>query len=516
MQPGNLPLPAAGGLWETVALQSNSAVANWSWILSPSATNQFRLGYSRMNSLLGIPDTQNYNTQLGIQGVPAGLGAANNTGLTLFTPTNYAQVGSQNFWPNTNNLGVIQVSDAFSKVKGTHTIKVGFAFVREYNFRIAARYARGNMTFNGSFSQDPNNRGTTGDAMADFLLGDASGGTIGNQNGESMLSHNYAVYAQDDWRIAPRLTLNLGVRWDRFGPPSFHSIYAARFAFQYGSQNYQVVAPNGTGDCGCVQNNKNFAPRIGLAFQATSNTVIRSGFGIYYGEPSYENEDGARFFNQPPNFTEISFPTDKLFSPALIVSHGFPAGLLPTTTVQANSSVSTAQPFKPNQYSAEWFLDIQRQLPGQMVLTVSYLGEAMRQLAYSQNINAPLAPGPGTLQNRRPWPFFSSIGQYPAGANGSYNALTVKGTKRYSNGLEFLASYTWSHDLNDGNGLLNDDTSPIRDPYNLGLDTATRRTTCAGVSWRVRFTTCHSGRAGAGCGRDRRRGRWVAGRWAEF
>jgi len=59
------------------------------------------------------------------------------------------------------------------------------------------------MTFNGSFTQDPNNRGTTGDAMADFLLGDASGGTLGNPDGESMLMHNYAAFYQDDWRVSP-------------------------------------------------------------------------------------------------------------------------------------------------------------------------------------------------------------------------------------------------------------------------------------------------------------------------
>jgi hypothetical protein len=470
VQPGSLPLPAAGGTWETVGLGSNSFSGNWNFTVSPSATNELRLGYSRMNSLIGVPDKTNYNQQLGIQGIPAGLGAANNTGLTLFSPSNYAQVGTQNFWPNTNNLGIIQISDMFSKVKGTHTMKFGVELLREYNFRIAARYARGNMAFNGSFTQDPNDRGTTGDSMADFLLGEASGGTIGNENGESMLSHNYAAFFQDDWRITPRLTLNLGVRWDRFGPPSFHNIPASRFAFQPGSQSYQVVNPENSSDCGCVQNNKNFSPRVGFAFQVTPKTVIRSGFGTYYGEPSYENEDGARFFNQPPNFTEISFPTDKLFSPALVVARGFPAGLLPASAVQQNVSVSTAQPFKPNQYTIEWFLDVQRQLPGQVVVTGSYIGEGARQLAYPQNINAPFAPGPGTLQNRRPRPFFSSITQYPAGANSSYNGLTVKAEKRYTNGLVFLGSYTWSHDLDDGNGLLNDNLSAIRDPYNLSLD----------------------------------------------
>ncbi len=470
LQPGSLPLPAAGGTWQTTDLHANSVSADWNATLSPSETNDLRAGYSRMNTLIGVPDTTNLNEQLGIKGIPSGLGAANNTGLTLFSPTNYAQVGTQNYWPNTNNLGIIQISDTFSKVKGTHVMKFGVGLLREYNFRIAARFSRGHMSFNGSFTQDPNSRGNTGDGMADFLLGDASGGNIGNQNGESMLTHNYSAFFQDDWRVTPRLTLNLGVRWDRFGPPSFHNIHASRFEFDAASHTYQFVTPKDSSDCGCVQNNANFVPRLGFAFQADQKTVIRSGFGMYFGEPSYENEDGARFFNQPPNFTEISFPTDRLFSPALKVAQGFPAGLIPTNTIGQNVSVSTASASKPNQYTLEWFFDVQRQLPGQTVVTVSYLGEESRQLGYTLNLNTPFGPGPGTLQNRRPWPFFGSISSYPAGANSNYNGLTIKGEKRYSNGLTFLASYTWSHNLGNGTGLLDDNTSPVRNPYDLGLE----------------------------------------------
>jgi len=78
-----------------------------------------------------------------------------------------------------------------------------------------------------------------------------------------------------------------------------------------------------------VESNLNFSPRLGLAYQVTPKTVIRAGFGTFYGEPSVEDQDGSRFFGQPPAWTEISFPTDRLFSPALIVSQGFPAGLFP-------------------------------------------------------------------------------------------------------------------------------------------------------------------------------------------
>jgi len=132
----------SGGLWETITLAANNISGNLDSTISPTATNELRLGYSRVNSLLGVPDTVNYNAQLGIKGIPPGLGSANDTGLTLFSPSNYAQVGTQNYWPNTNNFGIYQINDTFSKVLGTHVMKFGMQLMREYNFRLASRFAR--------------------------------------------------------------------------------------------------------------------------------------------------------------------------------------------------------------------------------------------------------------------------------------------------------------------------------------------------------------------------------------
>ena len=97
----------------------------------------------------------------------------------------------------------------------------------------------------------------------------------------------------------------------------------------------------------------------------------------------------------------------------MIVSQGFPAGLFPVTTLRANSTVQVAQEKKANQYTLEWFFDVQRQLPGNIVVTASYMGEGMRDIAWTQNLNTPLTPGPGVLQNRRPWPFFAAINYIP-------------------------------------------------------------------------------------------------------
>lgn len=470
VDPGPLPLPADGGQWTSTDLTANSYVANWTAVLSPSASNELRFGYTGTNSTLDIPWSENYNSRIGIKGLPD-LGDDNARGMTRFTPTGYAEVGARSFWPNRNNLGLTQLTDHFTKVRGRHVLKAGVEFRRERIVRRAARLARGQMAFNRSFSEDPNNRGRTGDGLADMLLGLASGGSMGNQNGETAVTHNYSAFFQDDWKLSSRLTLNIGVRWDRFGPPSFKETPVSRFVPDFVNRTYTILRPKDDGDCGCEHDNNNFAPRIGLAFQATRKTVVRSGIGLFYGQPDAISHDGdARFTNLPPEFSEFSFPTDRLFQPALIVRDGFPAGLLPTTTVQANVAIKTATAYMPSQYTSQWFFDIQREIPLNTVLTVSYIGTSSKHMVWTRNLNQPLAPGAAAIQQRRPYPFFGGITLRDPGASASYNALTVKAEKRFSQGLTFLLSYTWAHAIDDGAGTLNDGAGSLRDNYNIALD----------------------------------------------
>lgn len=471
VDPGPLPLPADGGLWTTTALTSNSYVGNLNSTLNSSMNNELRVGYSQIRSVLDVPWTENYNEKLGITGL-SDLGDDNQRGMTRFTPAGYAEVGTRSFWPNNNNLDFFQITDHVMKVTGRHVMKTGVEFRREKIFRRAARFARGQMGFNGAFTQNPNDRSRTGDGMADFLLGFANGGNIGNQNGETAVTLNWAFFFQDDWKIARNLTLNLGVRWDRFGPPSFRETPVSRFVFQPGTQEYEIVRPEGEGDCGCEPDNNNIAPRIGLAWQANQKTVVRSGFGLFYGQPDSISHDGdARFANLPPDFTEIGFPTDQLLSPGLVVKNGFPPGLLPTTVVRENVTVKTAVPFMPSQYAMQWFADVQRQLPMSTVLTVSYIGAETRHMVWTRNVNQPLTPRAGAIKQNRPYPFFTGITFRDPGGKASYHAMTAKAEKRYSAGVTFLASYTWAHTIDDGAGTLDDGTAGggTRDNYNMSL-----------------------------------------------
>jgi outer membrane receptor protein involved in Fe transport len=468
--PGPLPLPADGGQWTVTDLVSNSYVGNWSAVLSPTVSNELRIGVTDTNSVLDIPWTENLNSSLGITGIPD-LGDDNARGSTRFVPTGYSEVGARSFWPNRNNLNLFQIGDHFMKVQGRHVLKTGFEFRHERIFRRAARYARGVMSFNRSFTQDPTSRGNTGDGLADLLLGLASGGNLGNQNGENAITRNYSWYVQDDWKLTNRLTLNLGLRWDRFGPPSFRDTPVSRFEFDFAAGTYSIVRPDSEGDCGCEQDNNNFAPRVGLAFQLTPKTVLRSGFGMFYGQPDSISHDGdGRFYNQPPDFTELGFPTDRLYEPALVVSSGFPPGLLPTTEIQQNVTAKTALVYMPAQYTSQWFFDVQRELPLSTVVTLSYIGSSSKHMVWTRNLNQPLTPAAGAIQQRRPLPFFNAINLRDPGGNANYNAFAVKAEKRFSSGFTFLTSYTWSHAIDDGAGTLDDGVGSRRDHYNIALD----------------------------------------------
>ena len=149
-----------------------------------------------------------------------------------------------------------------------------------------------------------------------------------------------------------------------------------------------------------------------------------------------------------------------------MVSQGFPSGLLPTTVLRENSAIRSANPFVPSQYSAQWFVDIQRELAASTLLTLSYIGSGTRHLLQDLNVNQPLAPGPGAIKQRSPRPFFSSVRILDPVNSADYEAFTAKAEKRYSRGITFLASYTWSHNIDLAEGTY-EDGSLIQNNYDL-------------------------------------------------
>ncbi|MGA8109584.1 MAG: hypothetical protein WB974_09125, partial [Acidobacteriaceae bacterium] len=466
---GPLPLPADGGAWTTLQMTANSAVADLNTAISPTTYNDAVASFADLTTLLGTPATQNENAAYGLNGLTP-FGIYNQTGLADIQFTGYSDIGSKLSNPNRNDLSVVQASDRLFLSRGRHSITVGAAFLGQQVARLTAKNARGKIGFTGAYTEDPANRATTGSAIADFLLGDIQTLALSNLAGETATSLTYSAFAQDDWHATSALTLNLGVRWDRFGRPSFGHSQVNKFVFAPGSQNYQIVYPGGLRDCGCSEDWKNFAPRIGFAYQVRPGTVMRSGFAIVYGEPDGMADTAAGYYNQSPNYDAISIKGNELKKPAGQLASGFPTENYTSGTVPADVNVDLAEVYLPTQYSMQWFADVQQQIGPNAVFTLSYLGSGTRHLITQLDTNQP-PPGPGSINSREPRPAFDSIYQEAPASSASYDALTAKFDRRFHSGFMVLGSYTWSHAIdNDVEDLNSAAGEGIQNNYDLAAE----------------------------------------------
>lgn len=476
--PGPLPLPADGGQATTTDILSHSVVANYTKSIGATFNNELRFGFSRMVSKFDIPYDKPLFDEFGITGIPTtNLASSNDHGLTRFSPQGYAQLGSRSFWPNFNNLDLFQFSDMALKAMGKHTLKFGIELKRSNIYRDAARFARGQFAFNREFTANPQKRGSTGDGMAEFMLGMASGGTLGNENGENLNAWTLGAFAQDDWKVTPKLTLNLGLRYDIFYAPTFPDDHVSRFILDYSQigpdARLQQVRPKNGGDCACQNDFKDFGPRVGLAYQLTHGTVLRAGYGIIYGEADYVSDQWARVKNGAPDFVEVSFATLDRIHPQLILQDGFPAVQLPATEVPGPAKVGiNVQPeYLPAQYSEQWFFDIQRELPFDLLTTIGYEGNGTHHMLGSINYNLPYGPAATSVASRRIFPFYTGVSAFVPFGNLSYNSLTWKVEKRFSRGLQFLSAFTWAHTIDNVTEDLNTEGGQgALVPYNRSLD----------------------------------------------
>ncbi|MCI0422821.1 MAG: TonB-dependent receptor, partial [Acidobacteria bacterium] len=406
-------------------------------------------------------------------------------GLARFSPSGYNEIGSRSFWPNRNFMDNYQFNDNLLIQKGTHALKAGAEFRRLDIFREAQRFRRGRFVFSKVYTAErPNDaasRSATGNGLADMLLGWASQTQVGNQLSERAIAPYWGLYFLDDWKISSRLTMNIGLRWELFQTPYFPEGVAvgrlgvSRFITEFngvrpGDPRYETFErPKNGRDCGCKQDWNNLAPRLGLAYKLNNATVIRSGFGIFYGEADYLTSETARWINQTPDFTEVIVNGTNT-TEAAFVKDGFAPVVLPATAPVPGTNIEASYDELPNQYSTQWFFDLQRELPGDILFVVGYQGTKSTHLYAGRNINNG-GPDPTIRESlRRVRPTWNNVTLREAGANANYNAMVAKVEKRFSKGLTFISSYTWSHSIDHGNESLDENLSGRADEYNLSAE----------------------------------------------
>ena len=499
-QPANYPSPLGpildGGTYgsdgQIVDLGENFAFSE-SHLFSPTFTNEIRYGYNYGNfAFLQANHATNIAPSLGLGGIPTGSDLGGLPAITLgsnsTTPLSF--IGSPGFVPSHKTPNAYQILDNVIKVIGNHSLKMGVDFQSNRTISIAPPAARGTYTFNGFYTSSPG-QSNTGFGAADFLLNSMDSATLSNVNRFHNSRWYRSAYFNDDWRISQRLTLNLGVRYDFFQPDKEINGRQASFypvgPFSPGSgqgvlvysklQQNQFLAPAFTNYL--TKNNvavqysgnlamanaqlTNFSPRLGFAYSVDTTTVLRGGFGIFYG--GLENIGGPGFLeNYPFQFTS-SFPQPSSCKPGACPTNGLQ---LETGFQQSISeglvnfvsqpSFAGVQPNIKTPYSEGYNLTVEKSLSANLVASMGYVGSVNRHLQVTPNVNAPAALTDPRLNSNlvRPFPTLGSTGLDSFLGAATYNALQTRVEKRYANGLNFLATYTWAHAMDDASTPLNE------------------------------------------------------------
>lgn len=340
--------------------------------------------------------------------------------------------------------------------RGAHMIKFGGQYRWSKSDRLTNNRVDPQFTFNGN---------RTDNALGDFFLGFPSRFRMGSLRVNRIRNFGTNFYIQDDWKVRPNLTLNLGMRYEPYY--SFYSADDELSVFQPGVQSSLFPdAPVGLtyiGDPGVPDRLaaptdwNNFAPRVGLAWQpfGHSKTSVRAAYGLFYDMPPFHSL--SQFVNNPPFSLQFDRRQADLNDNNATFSEPFRGRVNPFPFSPPTSDADRAAFEFPSPtffgraaaqnleagYSQQWNFNIQQELPWDIVWTGAYIGNKSQFLPLTLNRNTRPALSTG-LPNVRPYPQFSTINEYQSVGFGSYNAFQTTINKRMSRGFTILAHYTWA------------------------------------------------------------------------
>ncbi len=468
-------------------------------VLSDNKVNDLRLGFSRLNFLFGLPELS-----FSVNGQPEQLPNFIVGQMNFGGAGPYAGAGQGGIGHARDN--VYQIWDVFAWQHGKHALSFGAEYDKTQYVRFEYADPLGSLTFTKGYTDAtgaaPKAGDLSGDATATALLGLPSTAvrTVG-PNRMDGLQTNSAVFAQDDIRLTPSLTLNAGLRWE-VSPPMYDTRY------QMASIDYSTAPPpvaifnaglqgiyspklfvcgKDGYPAGCAYTNwHNFSPRVGLAWAADSKTVVRVGGGIYYGTQDANTllkmaQSLPTTYNQTLTFNAYvpQNPNLNVFGPAIVGSQAIQA--------------ASIDPHQGTPYSPQWSFNVQRSLTPNMVLEAGYLGTAGIHLEQNVQLNNGL---PGTavkrpyygltldqaVQSALAFPMSSNIvpvttiNYFPHSAQSNYHALTARVERRLHKGASLLNSFTWSKAISNApqyrnaGGITGSENSPPQNSFDLSAE----------------------------------------------
>jgi hypothetical protein len=480
-QPSTIPGPffgiADGGGFFSGIEQNNgySFAVSETHIFSPKKVNELRLGYNRLHSSrFQFNYTENVSGTVGFPGVPYEPGT-DNGGLPQLTFNDMSTLGSPTYLPSNEIQNTYTVSDTFTLIIGNNSWKFGGEYRPEEFTIYQPANPRGALSFGTQFTDNPASQGTGGSGFAAMLTGQSDGGNINNLNNVDYFRNVYALFAQDDWRVTPKLTINAGMRWEFFSPVTERHNAQANFNPITGKLDIpynsnvsltptlsEILPVNHSASDKLIKSDfNNFGPRLGLAYQITPRLVFRGAFGVFFnGDENGPYSNPSPGFN-PPYFSSQSFTAPCSQSsyagsaldcsvPGLQqLSNGFPSTALsdPNTPNLFSMQLNLTTP-----YTLQWHGTLQYQAGQDTEFEVAYVGSKGTKLYTFSNLNqaAPTADASAAYAPRRPFPYVDAfVGYLNSEGYSFYDALQARLQHRFSRGVSALVNYTYSHALGD-------------------------------------------------------------------
>jgi hypothetical protein len=464
-----LPLPLGNDSSNgNVDITSKQVAAGVTYTFGPTSIIEARMGITKsLNGKwpiqLGLPNMQD---GYGIPGLPTDPALAG--GLNTQSIGGYAGMGRRGSTPQFQNPLVMNPKLNFTKIFSKHSLKVGYELQTIHTEVLDFSPQYGQDSYGGQFSGPTGAPSNNIYNIADFLLGARSSYSLTNTFVAQYRQRMNFYYVQDDWKVNSKLTMNLGVRYEYATPQwedgnhlANYDLVAQKPIYASNGDIYQrsLVRPD----------RNNWAPRVGLAYRVTPKTVIRSGYGISYIHFNRLGGENLLAYNPPSVIsTGITNPdplnatmcaTDVALTNCFRTTQaGYTTTMVdPSRVVLQNVSLRYTPPDTRTGYVQSWHFTIQRELAKDWVLDLAYVGNRSVKLIILGDVNQARPQNPNeniAINARRPYQAFGEMEISWSGGFSDYNALQTKLERKFSGGLYFLNSFTWSKVIDNAAGHL--------------------------------------------------------------
>jgi len=457
--------------------RNHSIASGFDYNIKPTLLTDFRFGYMRYH-VFGQPNGIGTSPakDAGIPGL--NVDANFNSGMPAFFINGY----SNNLFRFGYALGVngcncpliqdenqYQFVNNWTKIQGNHTFKFGADIRRAHNLRVPSdRHRSGELNFDPARTQGPSGGGS---GLASFLMGDVSRFEryVSNSLDARETQNRLFFFVQDQWRVTNKLTFNYGLRWENYRPQYVNAAGNGGFV-SLSTGEVSVAGQGGVGlDLNVKTSNKLFAPRLGLAYQLNSKTVIRAGYGRGFNLGVFGSIFGHNVTQNLPILGIQSTQPANNFDAVFTLANG-PTALDPASILAAQRKGPSGKNILPNGVTAfvisnpirfptvdAWNFTIQRQLNATSSFEAGYVGtkgtHVFAGVGGDYDPNQADINGFGTLTTNQRKPFFNQFGwsqnlrYYGSDASNNYHSIQLKFDKRFSSGMNIMSHYTYSKNI---------------------------------------------------------------------